>query len=151
MEDIPLLAEFFLKKYTAANASKVIGFTKTALAKLMRMRWEGNVRELENVIERTVVLTSKDWIDDKDLPGPELASPEQFFNAATKDFPTIAQLEKKYIQLVLDKTGGQKEKAAHILGINRRTLYRKEREYGWVTHPINDEEGLKAWEGEEEM
>ncbi len=48
------------------------------------------------------------------------------------DFPTLEELEKRYLQLVLEKTGGRKEKAAQILGINRRTLYRKEREYGWV-------------------
>jgi len=50
-----------------------------------------------------------------------------------QDFPTLDELEKLYIQAVLQKTRGRKEKAASILGINRRTLYRKEREYGWVT------------------
>ena len=54
-----------------------------------------------------------------------------------EDFPTLEELEKRYLKIVLETTGGRKEKAARILGINRRTLYRKERQYGWV---IDEEE-----------
>lgn len=132
VEDIPLLAEHFLRKYSAANGRNMKGFTKEGMSKLMRLRWEGNVRELENLIERAVVLSQTDWIDASDIPGNEIESSDQFFRTGTKDFPTIAQLEERYIRLILDKVGGHKEKAAQILGINRRTLYRKEREYGWV-------------------
>ncbi len=131
-EDIPLLAEYFLKKYCAANNSKLRGFTKGAISKLVHFRWEGNVRELENLIERTVVLSQGEWIDNHDIPDPETASSEEFFRGAIDDYPTITQLEARYIHLVLEKTAGRKDKAAQILGINRRTLYRKEREYGFV-------------------
>ena len=141
-EDIPLLAEFFLNKYTAANGSKVRGFTKTAMAKLVKLRWEGNVRELENLIERAVVLSQGEWIDENDIPEPETNTPDQFFRTATADFPTLAQLEERYIRLVLDRMNGKKERAAQILGINRRTLYRKEREYGWCVQDENFDSGV---------
>ena len=132
-EDIPLLAEHFLRKYAAANQSMVKGFTKRAIQKLLRLRWEGNVRELENVVERAVVLCSDTLVDEGDLPTHELVSPEGFFGDATRDFPTLDKLEERYIKLILEKTAGRKDKASNILGINRRTLYRKEREYGLVS------------------
>jgi DNA-binding NtrC family response regulator len=140
-EDIPLLAEHFLKKYAATNNAKVKGFTKRAMAKLVGLKWEGNVRELENMVERAVVLCQESLIDEADIPSPETRNAEEFFGSATTDFPTVSQLEKRYIQLVLEKTGGRKDKAAQILGINRRTLYRKEREYGLIaqeTQPTDD-------------
>lgn len=135
-EDIPILAEHFFRKYSAANGSKATGFTKTAIQKLMNGKWEGNVRELENVVERAVVLCANSLIDESDIPSSEAATADQFFGTATSDFPTIEAIEKRYIALVLEKTGGRKDKAAQILGINRRTLYRKEREYGLL---IGDE------------
>ncbi len=131
-EDIPLLAEHFLRKVTAQNDSSVKGFSPKALQKLMRLRWEGNVRELENVVERAVVLCRGTVIDETDIPSPETETPEQFHTKSTQDWPTLAALEERYIQQVLEKTGGRKERAAQILGINRRTLLRKEHEYGWT-------------------
>jgi len=128
-EDIPLLVEHFLKKFTGINGSHVRGFSKPAMAKMMGLRYEGNVRELENLIERIVVLSDKSYIDVDEIPGGEAGSAEEFFQSATGDLPTLEQLEKRYIGLVMQKTQGKKEKAAEILGINRRTLYRKEREY----------------------
>ena len=59
------------------------------------------------------------------------------------DFPTISQLEERYIKLILEKTAGRKDKASQILGMNRRTLYRKEREYGLIAHDSPDEENLE--------
>lgn len=140
-EDIPLLADHFLRKYAAMNGARVTGFTKRAMNKLMSLRWEGNVRELENMVERAVVLAQGNLIDEADIPSPEAASSEQFFAGATNDFPTLDQLERRYITLVLEKTGGRKDRAAQILGINRRTLYRKEREYGLVTHDAEEPMG----------
>lgn len=138
-EDIPLLAEHFLRKYAAENGSPVRGFTKEAMAKMMSFPWEGNVRELENLVERGVVLAKGEWIEASDLPsvGPVDESEEVFAGAAQKLVP-LEELEKRYIRFVLEKTGGKKEKAAQILGISRRTLYRKEREFGWVA---DDAEG----------
>jgi two-component system response regulator HydG len=139
-EDIPILAEHFLKKYSATNNLRVKGFTKRAMAKLVELRWGGNVRELENVVERAVVLAPAALIDEGDIPTPDAASAEHFFGGATGDFPTLDQLEKRYMQVVLEKTAGRKDKAAQILGINRRTLYRKEREYGLIDASVTDEE-----------
>lgn len=135
-EDIPLLAEHFLQKYAAENRkagdTQVRGFTKEALSKLVNLRWQGNVRELENVIERAVVLCLGNSIEDSDIPDPDTASPEEAIAGMTRDFPTLTQLEERYMRAVLQKTAGRKDKAAQILGVNRRTLYRKEREYGFV-------------------
>ncbi len=132
-EDIPLLAEYFLKKYKATSGNpQISGFSKLAMNKLMNLRWPGNVRELENVIERAVVLCTGNQIEEEDIPNPELSSPHDTINELTQDFPTLEALERRYMQVILQKTLGRKDKAAEMLGINRRTLYRKEREYGWV-------------------
>lgn len=143
-EDIPLLAEHFLKKYSATNNAgaghRIQGFTKAAISKLVGLRWQGNVRELENVVERAVVLCQGEVIDAADIPDPETASPDITASSMTRDFPTLLQLEERYMRMVLQKTAGRKDKAAQILGINRRTLYRKEREYGWVSSDAPEEE-----------
>lgn len=142
-DDIPLLAEHFLRKYAAMNGSRVTDFSKGAMSKLMELRWEGNVRELENVVERAVVLAQGTHIEEADIPSPEAATAEQFFAGATNDFPTVEQLERRYIALVLEKTGGRKDKASQILGINRRTLYRKEREYGLISPGASESADLE--------
>jgi two-component system, NtrC family, response regulator HydG len=135
-EDIPLLAEHFLNKYAATNGingtPRVRGFSKEALAKLLNLRWPGNVRELENLVERAVVLCRGNNIEASDIPDPELTSDKDALKTMTGDLPTLTQLEERYMRVVLEKTSGRKDKAAQILGINRRTLYRKEREYGFV-------------------
>lgn len=133
VEDIPLLAQHFLNKYSLMNGGRVTGFTPEALQRLMGLPWPGNVRELENLIERMVVLSKNSVIQVQDIPTGEEKNFETFFGQNTADYPTLDELEKRYIGLILTKTGSKKEKAAQILGINRRTLYRKERDYGYVT------------------
>lgn len=132
-EDIPLLAQHFLNKYTVINKKLVTGFSFETMQKLLAMAWPGNVRELENLIERLVVLTQNSVIQANELPQPDEKTFESFYGTATEDSPTLEQLEKRYIQMILNKTADKKEKAAQILGINRRTLYRKEKEYGFTT------------------
>ena len=132
-EDIPLLAHYFLKKCSALNGSKVFSFTQAALQKLMSYHWPGNVRELENTVERMVVLCRGQSIDLVDIPDFSQSSKDQILGQALDDSSTLEDLEKKYIQLIFNKTGGKKEKAAQMLGINRRTLYRKLKEYGLET------------------
>lgn len=143
-EDIPLLAEHFLEKFTKGMGTvkadlPIKGFTKAAVAKLMGLPWAGNVREIENVVERAVVLCTSEYIDAADIPDIELPSGTEIFSTLTGDFPTLQQLEERYMKLVLQKTMGRKDRAAKILGVNRRTLYRKEREYGWVTGEEGEE------------
>lgn len=132
-EDIPLLAEHFLRKYSQANNSPVKSFSQDAMARIVSMPWEGNVRELENIVERAVVLTRGNVIEAKDLPTAGEGDVESFFGSTQLGtMPTLEEIEKRYFKFVLDKTAGRKEKAAQILGVNRRTLYRKEREFGFV-------------------
>lgn len=131
-DDIPSLAQHFMEKYSAINNISVKSFSPGSMSKLINSRWEGNVRELENVIERVVILSKHTIIDENDIQLNEQTDTDKFFGKAIESYPTVEDLEKKYIQYILAKTGGKKEKAAQILGINRRTLYRKEREYGLV-------------------
>lgn len=125
-EDIPLLAQAFLEKYAALNHSPARTFSAAALLLLVENPWQGNVRELENLVERLVVLARGPVITDTDIPSPESLDAEDFYGKITQDLPTLEKLEKRYIQFVLAKAGGKKDRAAHILGINRRTLYRKD-------------------------
>ncbi|HPI41324.1 MAG TPA: sigma-54 dependent transcriptional regulator [Pseudobdellovibrionaceae bacterium] len=127
-EDIPLLAEHFLAKYASINNSKTKGFTKSAMEKLIHLPWPGNVRELENLVERLMVLSEKDYIEAEDIPTNEESTFETFFSEINHELPPMSEVEKRYIEFVLEKTNGKKEKAAQILGIHRRTLYRKEKE-----------------------
>lgn len=131
-EDIPLLASHFLEKYCLTNSVPIKRLSIESNSRLMGLPWHGNVRELESVIERLVVMTKADQIEVSDISLTDQSGSERFYGKAVEDNPTLEILEKRYIQYILNKTGGKKEKAAQILGINRRTLYRKEREYGFV-------------------
>lgn len=133
VEDIPILAQHFLHKYSILNGGRIQGFSNESLQKLMAMPWPGNVRELENLVERMVVLTPHPIIQVEDIPASGEQKIENFFGQAVQDSPTLEDLEKRYIRIILEKTGGRKERAAQILGINRRTLYRKEREFGFIS------------------
>lgn len=137
-EDVPLLAQHFLDKHAALNNSPVRGFTPVALHLLMERSWPGNVRELENLVERMVVMSRGTVLDAGDVPTADATPAEDFYGNLIQDLPTVEQLEKRYMEFVLLKTGGKKDKAAQILGINRRTLYRKEREYGFVSSGDED-------------
>lgn len=129
-EDIPLLANYFLEKYASLNNCKAQSFSAEAMQELMNYPWNGNVRELENVVERLCVMSGAPIIESTGLETNSTSEQhsEDFYLTATQDWPTIEELNRRYIELVLDKTGGRKEKAAQILGINRRTLYRREKE-----------------------
>lgn len=124
-EDIPLLVQFFLDKYVSASQCNVKGFSKSAMLKLIHAPWEGNVRELENFIERMVVLADTEIIEEENLYQLKSEELDEFWGQLLDAPPSLEELERKYILFVLRKVGGAKEKAAEILGINRRTLYRK--------------------------
>lgn len=136
-DDILPLSEYFLKKYSVMNNVQVKGFHKDAIQKLENHEWKGNVRELENAIERAVVLTTSDFILAEDLPT------EETYPIHSADAPlekkggisfenekpyTLDELSKKYIQYIFDKNDGAKEQTAKDLGIDRKTLYRKLKE-----------------------
>jgi len=126
-EDIPLLVDAFLKKCGESRGKEVKGVSEAALAMLMDYGWPGNVRELENVIERAVTLSRGDKVSPDDLPPTVQGARGDrrvLDEAAEKTLP-LHEIEKEYIKKILDKMGGNKYQAAHVLGIDRKTLYRK--------------------------
>jgi len=100
-----------------------VRITQDALQKVMRYPFPGNVRELENLIEGALALTTDPVIDSGDLLLPELASPAST-GLLTDDLPSIEDLEHRYVARVLAHTKGNIAKAAKILGVDRKTLYR---------------------------
>ena len=122
-EDIPKLVRFFLDKYGKREGLHDVRITQDALQKLMRHSFPGNVRELENLIEGALALTTDPIIDSGDLLLPEsiAAAGRQELSA---DFPKLQDLERRYVARVLAFTGGNMSKAAKILGVDRKTLYR---------------------------
>jgi DNA-binding NtrC family response regulator len=119
-DDIRLLADHFLSRAAKAASKRLEGFDEEATAWLLQHRWPGNVRELENVVERAATLARGALITRADL-GIEFA-PEA---AGVGLRPTLAELEERYINRVLEETHGDKTAAARILGISVRTLQRR--------------------------
>lgn len=130
-EDIPLLVEHFIKKACKANGLPLKRIDPNALRCLTAHDWPGNVRELENVIERAVVLSRDDLITSDDLPCevPKDATPSTFGDLFSERI-TLAELERRYILSTLDSVAGAKNEAARILGIDRKTLWRRLKDYG---------------------
>ncbi len=128
MEDIPLLAHYFLKNFAHKYRKKVQDFEKEVLEKLKAYSWPGNVRELENTIERLVIFARGDRItlDDLHLAGFKT----QESNFLEENLP-LEEVEKRYILQVLKRCGGNKSRAAKILGIDRKTLREKLRRWGF--------------------
>jgi len=128
-EDIPLLAEHFLNKFTKKNAKQIKGFTPQAMDKLIKDDWPGNIRELMNTVERGVVLANSTFLDESDLP---IISVENETSAQTLDTSadlSLEEIEKASILKTLEATGGNKSEAARRLGITRMTLHKKLKKY----------------------
>lgn len=132
-EDIIPLAEFFLKKFSAINGFAVPKLSKEVLESLLSNTWRGNVRELENTIERAVVLSNGGNIELSDITAEDFTTEATESVSDKFDIKRVAgskilkidELTKLYVQHVLELNGGVKEKTAHDLGIDRKTLYRK--------------------------
>ncbi len=135
-EDIPELAEFFLRKFSDETGRNLQGYTPRAMEQLLRYRWPGNVREMKNVIERAVVLATGEFVDHEDLVlsrlktvgdtegGGEPSSLNKGYEPQS-----LADIEREHILRTLNATGWNKSRAAGILGIERSTLDRKIRRY----------------------
>jgi two-component system response regulator HydG len=126
--DILLLAQHFVSEFAAQGDKHVTGLTSGAAEKLLAYTWPGNVRELRNSIERAVALTAFDRITVEDLPERVRSHRTSQIVIASDDpgeLPPLEQVEQRYIQRVLDAAGGNKARAARILGLDRKTLYRK--------------------------
>ncbi|OGB94796.1 MAG: hypothetical protein A2Z31_09790 [candidate division NC10 bacterium RBG_16_65_8] len=127
-EDIPFLANHFVQKFAQESNSAAREISKEAMVILMSHTWPGNVRELENVIERAVTLGRGPSVQPGDLP-PQLAGGTNPLERAVAKDATLEDLEKDYIAMILRRTKGHQIRASSILGIDRRTLYRKIRRY----------------------
>lgn len=125
-EDIPFLIDHFVKKFSQEMKKPVLEISQEAFKILLNYSWPGNVRELENVIQRAITLSQKEIILPEDLPPTVMQEPEKdFTEKALKGRYTVDQLEREYIKKILMEVGGNKSKAAEILGLDRKTLYRK--------------------------
>ncbi len=124
MSDLPLLFDFFLKKYSA-RAGKTLAVHPGVLSCLQSYQWPGNVRQLENVVERAVALNTSGVFAIEDLPEEMQTASQKPRPAGTGSWPTLAKMEDRYIQEVIQATGGNLTRAAEMLGIDRRTLYRR--------------------------
>jgi len=130
--DCLLIAEHFLQQFNHQMGRKITGFTEEATQKLLSYQWPGNVRELRNVIERAVVLNTKSVIELSDLTlAPVLggSSDQVAMSGLSSPEISLAELEKRHIDRVLQYTDGNKSRAASILGIERSTLDRKLKRY----------------------
>ncbi len=134
-EDIPLLIHDFISEFNQSNQKQVSSITPRALQVLQSYDWPGNVRELKNCLESMMVLTKKNILGVDDIPAP--IKPARPITAPPSDNLNIKIMEKELIRNALDRAGGNKQKTALILGISRRTLYRKMEEYG-LTKKRND-------------
>lgn len=134
-EDIIPLAEHFLRKFNLLNGTKITGFTKNAKEFLLTSYWRGNVRELENSIERAVVLSVGSEIElsaftlfeepaENDVI-PEMDAKNAFVFRFGDEVKTLSEVEMKYVRFVYERNNHAKEVTAKALGIDRKTLYRK--------------------------
>ena len=142
-EDIPSLVEHFLAKHRYSATAQPAAISEEAIRRLMEYNWPGNVRELENVIERAVVLSRGQIITSRELPfgeheagegeegepGDDVKADSSFFKKS------VAQFEKDLIMKALRDANGNRSKAAEMLGIYRRLLYAKIKEYGLEGYP----------------
>jgi DNA-binding NtrC family response regulator len=134
VEDVLLLAEHFLDRLSDEQGTERKKLSKDAAEVLSAYRWPGNVRELENVIERAVVLTEGTTIKPDAFPGRlREAPPEPLVRDEPPPNPTLEVIEQAYIAHVLKAEGGNKTRAAEVLGIDPSTLYRKINRYGIET------------------
>jgi two-component system response regulator HydG len=135
-EDIPLLAQHFMEKYADKNRKVIKGFVPLAMDMLVNYNWPGNVRELENAVERAIVLATGEYITETQLPmnitekydagKPQITRENQILDGTH----SLEDIEKEAVLSALSASGGNKAKAARRLGITRKTLHSKLKNYG---------------------
>lgn len=130
-EDIPLLLEHFLRKFAQKNHRDVTGLTAAARDALLKYEYPGNVRELENIVERAVLLCRGRVIDMEDLPATLRPGQRGAAEPLPKDLPgVLADIERQAIESALARSGGVQTQAAEALGISERVLRYKMKKYG---------------------
>ena len=134
--DIPMLAQYFLDRYTARHQREVTGIHPDAMRVLQRHRWPGNVRELEHAIERAVIVATESQIQAADLPASlRDAEPSLAHDDAIPAHHTLEEIERMAILRTLERTQWNKRAAATILGVYRPTLYSKLKKYNLLKRP----------------
>jgi DNA-binding NtrC family response regulator len=126
--DVLALSQRFIEQFAARTGKRVVGLSPAAAQRLLTYGWPGNVRELQNCLERAVALTSFEELTVDDLPervrnySQPKAVPE---NTDPSELVTLEEVERRYIHRVLEAVGGSRTLAARVLGVDRKTLYRK--------------------------
>jgi two-component system response regulator HydG len=132
-EDIPLLAQHFLKMFTEKNRKQIKGFTPHTMDRLLKYDWPGNVRELMNTVERGVVLSRSEYLDEGQMPldlnSESSRNGMPGMETISEELP-LEEVEKATILKTLESAGGNKSETARRLGITRRTLHKKLKKYG---------------------
>ncbi len=126
-EDIPLLAYHFLDLYSKEAKKEIKGISKEAMKLLLEYHWQGNVRELENTIERAVIMTDRDHLVPNDFPKDLIEGFSEIIKRGVKDRKSLDDIKAEYIKEILKEVGGNKRIASEILRVNPRTLYRFEK------------------------
>ena len=126
-EDIPPLVYHFIRQFNSVGGYTVEGVRQDALDLLVDHPWDGNVRQLENVVERAVILRKAGLVQPSDLPPEVAASP------LTGSGRSLEEMERTHILQLLDECNGNRSRVARILGISRRTVHRKLQQYGIAT------------------
>ena len=136
-EDIPLLAQRFLTDFAKQNHKTIRGFTPQAMDRLLRYAWPGNVRELMNAVERGVVLSRLEYMDEAELPliliAESAAMPQPSPEGMQNGEAPLEEVEKTTILKTLAATEGNKSEASRRLGITRRTLHQKLKKWGMMS------------------
>jgi DNA-binding NtrC family response regulator len=144
-EDVPYLAEEFMRRYTRKHGVNVQGFSKEALKVLTNHSWPGNVRELQNVVERAVILCGENGVLEPETLGlnrPTPAAPSPEGSTPSEDI-ALAELEKRHILSVLNRCKGNRTHAARILGVSIRTLRNKLHEYNGTEAGLDENEPVQ--------
>ncbi len=130
-EDVPSLVEHFLQKYNKKAKKNIKGISPQALKALTEYDWPGNIRELENTIERAVVLSKGNGLDIEDLMYHGISASSSILPPLGGKYKTLEEIEKEYIKGVLRAQYGNKSRSANILGIDRKTLWAKIKRFGF--------------------
>ncbi len=123
LDDLPGLVEHLIHRHNLEMKTNYKGVDSATMRILMSLPWKGNIRELDNVLERAMILGDGEWIKPADLPGQQSAGDE--FNAQDNLIKAVELYEKSHIERTIGKAGGDKVRAAELLGLSLSTLYRK--------------------------